>query len=153
MIRKALIVALTAGALGTFVGSVYRGPARWFIPRLGSERKMWIQLSGPTFTIGYSAPGDSTMPEVRQQWHGFQLLRGRMYAQPANTYETTLHALTLPRWVAVILLASYPVVALIRGPGRRWQRRRGGRCLKCAYNLTGNTTGVCSECGTRVQPR
>ena len=24
------------------------------------------------------------------------------------------------------------------------------RCLGCGYNLTGNTSGVCPECGTRI---
>jgi hypothetical protein len=28
-------------------------------------------------------------------------------------------------------------------------RRRAGRCRQCAYDLTGNTTGVCPECGNR----
>ena len=31
---------------------------------------------------------------------------------------------------------------------RREERMRGGLCPKCGYNLTGNTTGVCPECGT-----
>ena len=26
-----------------------------------------------------------------------------------------------------------------------------GHCRKCGYNLTGNVTGVCSECGERVK--
>ena len=35
---------------------------------------------------------------------------------------------------------------------RRRQRllRERGLCLKCGYDLTGNVTGVCSECGTEV---
>lgn len=28
------------------------------------------------------------------------------------------------------------------------RRRCQGRCLKCGYNLTGNLSGVCPECGT-----
>ena len=33
----------------------------------------------------------------------------------------------------------------------RFHRRRAeGRCLRCGYNLTGNTTGVCPECGKAV---
>ena len=35
-----------------------------------------------------------------------------------------------------------------------WRRRRAaGRtifCFTCSYNLTGNTSGVCPECGTKV---
>jgi hypothetical protein len=29
-------------------------------------------------------------------------------------------------------------------------RRRRGACPRCRYDLTGNTTGVCPECGARI---
>lgn len=31
-----------------------------------------------------------------------------------------------------------------------WYWGRPDACHKCDYNLTGNTTGVCPECGTRI---
>jgi hypothetical protein len=34
------------------------------------------------------------------------------------------------------------------GAARRKFRRRAGRCPRCRYDLTGNTTGVCPECGS-----
>jgi hypothetical protein len=52
--------------------------------------------------------------------------------------------------VVLVLLASYPIVSFIRGPLRRWRRRRKGLCVRCGYNLTGNTSGVCPECGVAV---
>ena len=30
-------------------------------------------------------------------------------------------------------------------------RRRGFRCDQCDYNLTGNVSGVCPECGTPIE--
>ena len=30
---------------------------------------------------------------------------------------------------------------------RGWRRRRRGRCVGCGYNLTGNVSGTCPECG------
>jgi len=56
----------------------------------------------------------------------------------------------LQLWLPVALLATYPAVVFARGPLRRYQRRRRNLCLTCGYNLTGNTSGVCSECGTAV---
>ena len=35
-------------------------------------------------------------------------------------------------------------------PLRRLRRKRG-LCVKCGYDLTGNESGVCSECGTEVK--
>ena len=61
-----------------------------------------------------------------------------------------VRALELPIWFPTILFAAYPTIALIRGPLRRWRRRKRGECVNCGYNLTGNVTGVCSECGTVV---
>ncbi len=33
---------------------------------------------------------------------------------------------------------------------RRWRRRKRNLCVLCGYNLTGNTSGVCPECGKRI---
>jgi len=33
---------------------------------------------------------------------------------------------------------------------RRRQRPSLERCVKCGYNLRGNVSGVCSECGTPI---
>jgi predicted amidophosphoribosyltransferase len=34
-----------------------------------------------------------------------------------------------------------------------WRDRRTppGHCPKCGYNLTGNVSGICPECGTPIQ--
>jgi len=45
---------------------------------------------------------------------------------------------------------SYCVVFLplrMRANRRESARRRRGLCVKCGYNLAGNTSGVCPECG------
>ncbi len=36
----------------------------------------------------------------------------------------------------------------IQIPERRWAE---GKCAKCGYDLTGNESGVCLECGTRIK--
>jgi hypothetical protein len=43
-----------------------------------------------------------------------------------------------------VLLGGYPLF-------RQWRRRKRGLCVKCAYDLTGNVSGVCPECGTEVK--
>jgi len=54
-------------------------------------------------------------------------------------------------WPLVGLLAAYPAITLIRG---RFRSRPSPKslCVKCGYNLTGNVSGVCPECGTRLAP-
>lgn len=36
---------------------------------------------------------------------------------------------------------------------RRYERTRAGRCRRCSYNLTGNTSGACPECGIEIELR
>jgi hypothetical protein len=58
---------------------------------------------------------------------------------------------SVPIWLMPVLFAAYPTIAFIRGPFRRYRRRRKGLCLRCGYDLTGNVSGVCPECGSEVK--
>jgi hypothetical protein len=51
-------------------------------------------------------------------------------------------------WIGCILTTILPTVFILK----RIRRRRGnkGSCPTCGYDLTGNTSGVCPECGTPV---
>jgi hypothetical protein len=43
------------------------------------------------------------------------------------------------------------VLYLIYGPAElRRERREKGLCVHCGYDLTGNVSGVCPECGDRA---
>ncbi len=56
-----------------------------------------------------------------------------------------------PFRLSVVLAAPLvlmTIVAIIRGPLRHFRRRRRGLCGRCGYNLEGNVTGVCPECGS-----
>ncbi|HYO11257.1 MAG TPA: hypothetical protein VER17_19995 [Tepidisphaeraceae bacterium] len=49
----------------------------------------------------------------------------------------------------MIAIGGAAVWRLARGPR---VRRHGGRCAECGYDLTGNQSGVCPECGTPARP-
>ena len=53
----------------------------------------------------------------------------------------------IPAWSLVLLFGCYPTLAFTCGPLRRHRRRRNGLCIRCGYNLEGNVSGVCPECG------
>lgn len=40
----------------------------------------------------------------------------------------------------------------VRALKRRWAKPPPGHCLNCGYNLTGNLSGICSECGQVIRP-
>jgi hypothetical protein len=55
--------------------------------------------------------------------------------------------------VVVAALIAYPIVAVVAARGARRRRRvraSRGLCQTCAYDLTGNTSGVCPECGASI---
>jgi hypothetical protein len=52
-----------------------------------------------------------------------------------------------PLWFPAILLSVPPSIWLAR---QRRKRKLRGCCAKCGYNLTGNVSGVCPECGTPI---
>ena len=56
-----------------------------------------------------------------------------------------------PFWIPPAFPAAWLVIAFIRGPLRLWRRRRRGLCLECGYNLEGNVSGVCPECGRTMR--
>ncbi|GJM24249.1 MAG: hypothetical protein DHS20C16_06640 [Phycisphaerae bacterium] len=52
--------------------------------------------------------------------------------------------------IAMLLLMFIPV-ALSAYWFWRMDNQPEGRCLDCGYNLTGNVSGVCPECGTPIK--
>ena len=65
------------------------------------------------------------------------------FRRPIRT-EWLFFPLWLPCTGIVFFLAAYMLPPLIR----RWSRKRKGLCRECGYDLTGNLSGVCSECAT-----
>ena len=62
------------------------------------------------------------------------------------------HHVIFPLWPLVLMLLILPMVREGQSIRRR-HRQASRRCVTCGYNLTGNTSGVCPECGTAVQPQ
>lgn len=54
----------------------------------------------------------------------------------------------------VFVSACTFIIAPFVGAAKHWwrtTRHRRGHCRKCGYNLTGNVSGRCPECGTEVE--
>jgi len=54
-------------------------------------------------------------------------------------------------WWVALLLSATPLFWIAEW-GLDVRRRRRGLCPICSYDLTGNTSGVCPECGKPIMP-
>ena len=70
---------------------------------------------------------------------------GPFYIHPSALYiESIMYGMIiLPGTIAAAWLAS-------RKPMLTRMRQARNKCVNCGYYLTGNTSGVCPECGTEV---
>jgi hypothetical protein len=109
--------------------------------RVGKERRLMAFLAAVSSAIE---------PLRRVRWCCLPLGR---YVGPRYELWVVNEVEVQPTLMA-ILLCIYPVVALTRD---RFFRRRGEirraemLCVHCGYNLTGNVSGVCPECGVSVR--
>jgi len=111
-------------------------------------------IAGPPTPLVFRVPiriGDRyTVPPVGGGWRGKigpQLFAPVAFAGPLWLVESSFFR--LPVWPLATLLMIPPIRDSIR-ERRRLGRKKRNECLECGYNLTGNVTGMCPECGTEV---
>jgi hypothetical protein len=70
------------------------------------------------------------------------------YIWDSPTFGTRMFAIVVPCWFVLPVLAILPALTV-----RRILRRKhdSGSCGNCGYDLTGNTSGTCPECGTKTK--
>jgi len=79
--------------------------------------------------------------------------RGLVLLPGLGLLRNRLLRLSLPLYLPLLALVAVLVVPYL-SPVVKRRRRRSGLCVGCAYDLTGNESGVCPECGTEVaEPR
>jgi hypothetical protein len=129
----------------------------WLIRLHGTERAFIEVREGAgilsTCDPWLKADAKVERADVRVAGFGYRSF-GRSTCSPTSdrTFpHYRLQDITVPLWFPSALFAAYPAIAFTRGPLRRWRRRRKGLCVKCGYNLTGNVSGVCPECGIEVE--
>ena len=65
-------------------------------------------------------------------------------------FGNTNYMVILPHWFLALIFATLPAIWLYK-----WNKRRKlgpNACPSCGYDLTGNETGECPECGVTTKP-
>ena len=153
MIRKAFLVASSLAAVATLSSSVAsfmlaEDPVCSFAgPIYGIHWHHWSARRGTLEYCTYDEIDEREgTPDRSLSVAGFRVRR-RTVQIPYTDLVLLERSLRIPLWLPLALFSATPTVALIRGPLRRYRRRKRGLCLKCGYNLTGNVSGRCPECG------
>ena len=148
MIRKAIIVVLMLGTAGTIAAHVTSQRTIRHATFVSSQHAtLGISAHRGKLRLALLNYPEEEGPFVAWEvpiWHGFH------YRRFDFDEQKTYWALSFPTWSAIALFVAYPAIAFIRGPLRRYRRHRKGLCVKCGYNLTGNTSGICPECGEGI---
>ena len=127
-----LLLSVDVASIWWYVSWNRRELGRDWIVGGGQIQMLWTPRSrtsyGPGWAVGRLAnPGIEWWPEI---WTDF--------------LPATLVA--IPLWI--------PLVAVAIPTGFLWRRERKrprpGHCRSCRYNLTGNVSGVCPECGRKI---
>ena len=87
-----------------------------------------------------------------RQWVFISDLMTQAGAGGIGYHHYHVRELTVPFWFLTAVLAAGPMYVMARAILRRHQGRRTGLCRGCGYNLTGNLSGICPECGRPVSP-
>lgn len=72
------------------------------------------------------------------------------YSKDRHDDDLNSMHVVFPIYFLIALFAFYPYLVFLRRPHVRWKRQRKGQCHQCGYDLAGNVTGVCSECGAEI---
>jgi hypothetical protein len=128
---------------GSFLAIIaYRGPSRLSdVITLAVAVPPIYSGTGLVLTDGQLVWGFMLFQDVAPGWH--------ITRRPTDMSSSTFWGndyLIVPLWLPLVLVAA-PTAFLW------WRDRRRippGHCRKCGYDLTGNVSGVCPECGEKA---
>ncbi len=152
MIRKVIIVMLAVAAVGAGAGWItshrYGQVTTVLEWEPANNQVVKVYFDRGSFLIRYIRDMKTTKIRSRGPVFGTLELRTGLADRrhDRGSYGRFVR-IGSPFWIPFLVFGVYPAVTFVRGPLRRWRRRRKGLCVRCGYNLRGNVSGVCPECG------
>ena len=105
----------------------------------GGVTRACFPASTPPFPRGLTCRWLTETPPASRGWggHGFRWI---------YRSSSFIKSLDIPLWIFLLPVG----VATLMLWGRDRKHHKPGHCRKCGYNLTGNESGLCPECGLAV---
>lgn len=135
---------------------------------LGGGARAYLRAWRGSLLMPYVSPRKpgTLAPPQRRAFLGFSVTRIETIG-PFEEYETwagtseedlqwiaqqwaTVYGVRIPFWFPLVLFGVFPFLVLVLAPLRRRARRNRNECVHCGYNMTGNESGDCSECGKAI---
>ena len=138
-----------------------KGLGRWtYLGEPNAVRALMGAVSG-NLTLAIAIPRSKPGPQGRQLATAGPFLGVRfLYSyQPATasfwsiTPDVDVYGASAPLLGLFLIFGAFPVYAFVMGPLQRFRHGRRGLCVQCGYDLAGNTSGVCPECGTAIEKK
>jgi hypothetical protein len=137
------------GIVGTaLVSLLYLGTALWSVDWASTNEsgEMWsVSIRDGAFMAEWEDLRNSgndyyRLPKgLEIDWEPDSLIRFNW--APSFTWEAAEKRACIPLWIPLVFTAATVLYARPRG-------NPPGHCRGCGYNLTGNVSGRCPECGT-----
>ncbi len=146
MVLSCLIALAFAASLFWFVGILtYTSPQSGVCVDHGSFGFCYVDAypRRPAWTSVSPVDGTSRATDLRAV---VRSARGRdpmRFLPKCHAWEPRSRSLYIPLWMPFLLTATLWLCL-------RRKRHERGHCERCGYDLTGNTSGVCPECGSTV---
>ena len=107
---------------------------------------------GRLFWVQFARPSDSDLVECVSRWnapsiHDRNFSAFGMMMPSLNPPGDQFRLLVVPLWTLLLAIGT-PTLLLWYLDRNRFPH---GHCRSCNYNLTGNTSGICPECGSLVK--
>jgi hypothetical protein len=119
-----------------------------------AKESHWLMLGRGRLGHSVVRPGFVyAAPLADQRFELLGFIRSNTWLTGGYSGTGVQFSLVLPLWLPTVLFGIGPAAwAMLywRPLLQRRRRSRRGLCLSCGYDLRGNTTGVCSECGSEV---
>ena len=144
ILRKVLLVGLTLAAVGTTVAILISLPPYRVVGVYGNRYCACVHVVGGVVVFNNWRPSHRSAP-VGWTW----TFLDQCDVTSILAWRTSGSAMSL--WGVTAVFITYPIIAFIRGRFRRWRELPSGQCRACSYDLTGNVSGVCPECGTPLE--
>jgi len=138
-----LIIVSLAGILATIFGVAGLG-GRLIKYHSTNRYSLRFQTHAGRISILYDG-GAELLPKINAR---FSHLGIEFSSSCGSSWDYI--TLSFPAWMLASPLLAIPPLFLTKRYLRRRKRKRCGLCVRCTYDLTGNVSGTCPECGSKV---